>query len=193
MFNAIPAHLAINMNEGAPDVAVINYNVYNRDGMYMANVFQKSGHFDLAAKAIDYMLQHPFSGRSYPEADNPGQILWVIGEHWRFTGDKNWLQQIYPSAVKIANLIEYLRTSPEPHYVDMNSLDFGETIPVEKRKELPPGKCDGFHPEYTEAYDVAGLHKAYEVAKAMGDYGNMEKWSNLAEELFYCVPAKIRK
>ena len=102
----------MNMNEGAPDVAVINFNVYNRDGMYMANVFQKSGHFDLAAKAIEYMIQHPFSGRSYPEADNPGQILWIIGEQWKFTHDKEWLQKIYPSVTRLVNLIEYLRTTP---------------------------------------------------------------------------------
>ncbi|MBI5388172.1 MAG: hypothetical protein HZA90_26195 [Verrucomicrobia bacterium] len=68
------------LNEGAPDVAVVNYNVFNRDGMYVANIFQKSGNFDLAEQAIDYFLKHPFNGRVQPEADNPGQILWIMGD-----------------------------------------------------------------------------------------------------------------
>src|SRR6516164_6318711 len=42
---AILSHAALCMNEGAPDVAVINYNVFNRDGSYVANIFQKSGLF----------------------------------------------------------------------------------------------------------------------------------------------------
>ena len=51
---AIIAHAAMEMNKGAPDVAVVNYNVFNRDGVYVANIFQKSGNINLAVEAIDY-------------------------------------------------------------------------------------------------------------------------------------------
>src|SRR5512137_241878 len=139
------------MNEGAPDVAVVNYNVFNRDGMYMASIFQKSGNFELAALAIDYFLGHPFNGRVQPEADNPGQVLWVMGEHWKFTRDQAWLKRVYPSAQKLAAMIRYYRTTPEPHWVWDTSLDFGDVLPKEQRKQLKPGACDGHHPEYTEA------------------------------------------
>ena len=81
------------MNEGAPDVAVINYNVFNRDGVYVANILQKSGNKELAGQCIDYFLKHPFNGRVQPEADNPGQILWAIGEHWKITRDEEWLKR----------------------------------------------------------------------------------------------------
>ena len=63
-----------------PDVAVVNYNVFNRDGVYVANIFQKSGNIDLAVEAIEYFTQYPFNGRSYPEADNPVQILWAMAQ-----------------------------------------------------------------------------------------------------------------
>ena len=88
------------MNEGAPDVAVVNYNVFNRDGVYVANILQKAGRADLAAEAIDYFLAHPFNGRSYPEADNPGQILWILGEHWRFARDRTWLTARLPGGAE---------------------------------------------------------------------------------------------
>ena len=157
---AIAGHAAMSMNEGAPDVAVVNYNVFNRDGVYVANILQKAGRADLAGQCIDYFLSHPFNGRVDPEADNPGQILWIMGEHWRFTGDRAWLARVYPKTAKLAAMIRYYRTTPGPHYVNSTSLDFGEALPKEKRQLLRPGSCDGHHPEYTEAFDIAGLRAA---------------------------------
>jgi hypothetical protein len=199
-FAAIVGHAALCMNEGAPDVAVVNYNVFNRDGMYVANIFQKSGNFDLAAQAIDYFLRHPFNGRVQPEADNPGQILWVMGEHWKFTRQRDWLARVYPSARKIAAMIRYYRTTPGPHWVCETNLDFGDALPKDQRKELKPGACDGFNPNYTEAYDIAGLRGAILLAEAMsegappesaegralasGAAGDARAWRTLAEELF---------
>lgn len=190
-FRAIIAHAAMEMNEGAPDVAVVNYNVFNRDGVYVANIFQKCGNSDLAAEAIDYFTRHPFNGRSYPEADNPGQILWAMGQQWRFTHDEGWLEQIYPAARKIAEMIEYYRTTDGPHWVQMNSLDFGEQLPKEKRRELQPGRCDGYHPEYTEAFDIAGLRSAAMLAKAAGKSAEAAKWKALADRLLAMYDGKF--
>ena len=55
----------------APDVAVINYNVFNRDGVYVANILQKSGNKDLAEQCIDYFLKHPFNGRVQARGGQP--------------------------------------------------------------------------------------------------------------------------
>jgi len=179
------------MNKDAPDVAVINYNVFNRDGVYVANILQKSGNTELAEKAIDYFLAHPFNGRTKVEADNPGQILWVMGEHWRFTKDKKWLDRVYPSAAKIAAMIEYYRTTPPPHYVKATSLEFGDNLPpdkpgdkpAQKRQILRPGSCDGLHPEYTEAFDIAGLRSIATLAEAAGKSEDARRWTALADAL----------
>ena len=188
---AITAHAAIAMNDGAPDVAVINYNVFNRDGVYTANILQKSGQFDLAAKAIDYFLAHPFNGRVYPEADNPGQILWLLGEHWMLSRDKEWLRRVYPGVRKLAAMIKYYRTTPGPHWVSPNSLKFGDALPKEERQELKPGRCDGSHPEYTEAFDIAGLWRAAALAQAMGEEKDAGDWSALADSLLAVYDARF--
>jgi hypothetical protein len=180
---AIVGHAAMAMNDGAPDVAVINYNVFNRDGVYTANILQKSGQFDLAAKAIEYFLDHPFNGRAYPEADNPGQILWIIGEHWLYTRDKVWLRRVYPSVQKLAAMIKYCRTAPGTHWVGMDSLKFGDALPKEQRRELKPDRCDGSHPEYTEAFDIAGLTRAAVLAMAMRNEDDAGNWAALADSL----------
>jgi len=166
---AILGHVAMAMNEGAPDVAVANYNVFNRDGAYTTNILQKAGVWDLAAAAIDYFLRHPFNGRVRVEADNPGQVLWAMGEHWRLTRDRAWLGPVLPSARKLAALIRYCRTEPGPHWVQASSLEFGERLPpdrpdappAQRRQVLEPGSCDGYHPEYTDAFDIAGLPTAF--------------------------------
>jgi hypothetical protein len=181
---AILGHASLCMNEGAPDVAVANYNVFNRDGSYVANIFQKSGLFSLAEAALDYFLANPFNGRAYPEADNPGQILWALGQQWLFARDRSWVARIYPSAAKIAAMIKYYRTTPGPHWVNARSLEFGDALPAELRSELKPGRCDGQHPEYTEAFDIAGLRAAAMLAREASRLEDAGKWAALAESLF---------
>ena len=198
---AITGHAAITMNQGAPDVAVVNYNVFNRDGVYIANILQKAGRYDLSAAAIDYFLSHPFNGRTKVEADNPGQVLWAMGEHWRFSRDAGWLERVYPSAAKIAAMIEYCRTAPAPHFVKATSLDFGDRLPPDgpderpahRRQVLRPGSCDGHHPEYTEAFDVAGLRAAALLAEAGGRKADADKWRQLAEQLFARYAEQFRR
>jgi hypothetical protein len=180
---AILSHASLCMNEGAPDVAVVNYNAFNRDGVYVANMMQKAGVFNLAEKALDYFLSHPFNGRAYPEADNPGQILWCLGEHWLFTRDEEWLRRVYPSARKIAAMIQYYRTTEGPHWVSSTSLDFGPSLAENQRQELKPGRCDGYHPEYTEAFDIAGLRGAAILVEALGKTDEAAEWRALADSL----------
>lgn len=181
---AIAGHLSLCMDEGGPEAAVINYNVFNRDGVYITNVFQKAGLFSLAEAALEYFLKHPFSGRPYPEADNPGEILWALGQQWLFARDERWLERIYPSAAKIASMIEYYRTTPGPHWVNATSLTFGEALPKNSRSELKPGRCDGYHPEYTQAFDIAGLRAAAVLARAVEKPQDARRWSELSHRLF---------
>jgi hypothetical protein len=182
-FTVITGHAAIAMNEGAPDVAVVNYNVFNRDGVYVASILHKAGRADLAAEAIDYFLAHPFNGRSYPEADNPGQILWIVGEHWRFTRDRTWLERVYPAAQKLAAMIRHCRTTQGPHWVQMDALAFGEDVPAEKRRELKPGRCDGHNPAYTEAFDLAGVCVAALLARTLDKNDDAAQYKAFAAEL----------
>jgi hypothetical protein len=183
-FAAITGHVGMCLNEGAPDVAVINYTTFNRDGVYSVNILQKAGLNDLAGEAVAHFLKHPLNGRPYPEADNPGQDLWILGQHWLFTRDRAWLAQVYPSVRKLAALITYYRTTPPPHWVNLDGLEFGEALPKERRHELKPGSCDGHHPEYTEAFDIAGLRAAAALAAVQEQREDAAAWSRLADTFF---------
>lgn len=181
---AIMSHLAMALNEGAPDLVVVNLSVFNRDAAYMANSLQKSGLFGLAASYIDHFLRYPFQGRVQPEADNPGQVLWTLGEHWQLTRNRGWLEKTYPKVEKLVALIRYYRTTPGPHWVYDDTYDFGEALPKDRRKELKPGACDGHNPAYTEAFDIAGLRTAVRLAKALGKERDAAAWRALADAFF---------
>jgi hypothetical protein len=177
-------HLAMAVNEGAPDLAVYNLNVFNRDCASMVNFMEKAGHPQYAVSAIEHMLAKPFSGRVQPESDNPGQILWLIGEHWKLSRDRPWLEQVYPAVQRLVALIRYYRTTPGPHWVGDDTLDFGDALSEGRRKELKPGACDGFHPEYTHAFDIAGLRAAASLAGELGRESNAQDWNALTDFLF---------
>ncbi len=183
-FASLAGHAALCLNEGAPDSAVVHYNVLNRDGVVLANLYQKSGQFDLAELAIQYFLDHPFSGRVVPEADNPGQILWVMGEHWKFTRDRTWLASVMPSVRKLAAMVRYYRTTPGPHWVWDTSLEFGDALPAAQRKELKTDAGNGSNPSWTEAFDIAGLRAAALLAEASDGAEDARAWELLAKSLF---------
>jgi hypothetical protein len=88
-------------------------------------------------------------------------------------------------------MIRYYRTAPGPHWVCDTSLDFGETLPASQRKELKPGACDGFNPNYTEAYDIAGLRAAAALAEAIGHQREAAQWRQLAEDLWRAYDEKF--
>jgi hypothetical protein len=143
-------------------------------------MLQKAGQWTLAARALDYFIEHPFNGRAYPEADNPGQVLWALGEQWLVTRDREWLARTSAPVRQLARMIEYYRTTPGPHRVSMRGIGFGAGEP----HELKPGRCDGFHPEYTEAFDIAGMRSAAMLAEAAGLADQAARWRTLADRLF---------
>ena len=69
--------------------------------------------------------------------------------------------------------------------------NFGPALPEEKRRELKPGRCDGNHPEYTEAFDIAGLYGAAILAEAIGKSTDAAKWRTLADRLLEIYDEKF--
>ncbi|MBV9747099.1 MAG: hypothetical protein JO099_25330, partial [Acidobacteriia bacterium] len=180
---AIPAHLAMAFNDGAPDVTAINYNTYTRDAAYIINVLQKAGASRLSRLGVRYLLRHPFSGRPFPEADNPGQVIWSADREEAFSGDPLFAREAMPRIRQLAILISWLRTTPVPHFVDPRTLEYGGDSKNGRRVRLEPGDCDGHHPEYTEAFDVAGLRAAADLAEAAGNSRDAAAWRSTAAML----------
>ncbi len=123
VFKASIAYLLNLSVEDQVRVSNVSYpSTYVRDGIYIINAIDKAGLHDRARRYIEYLVAHPWSGAASQggaEADAPGELLWVISEHYRLTRDVEWLRSVYPTVRQVAELICFLR-----HPVDGEVLEF---------------------------------------------------------------------
>jgi hypothetical protein len=116
-------------------VSSVSYpSTYVRDGVYIINAIDKAGLHDTARRYIEYLVAHPWSGAASqqgPEADAPGELLWIISEHFRLTRDKEWLRSVYSTLYRLAELICFLR-----HPVDGETREFAGLKMVVKGNEV---------------------------------------------------------
>ncbi len=77
---------------------------YIRDGGYQIMELEEAGLWDAARKAAEHYLtcQRP-DGRFESQKDQldaNGQAVWVLWQYWKITGDRQWLQRVYPQMVR---------------------------------------------------------------------------------------------
>ena len=110
-FWGIMAHLSTNVQQsGRMPVAPINYGVFTRDAAYMLYALLATGQPEYAREALEYLLQHPWSGRPYPEGDTPAHLLWSLHKYWLFTQDKRWLREKLPVVRDLAQAVLDMRS-----------------------------------------------------------------------------------
>jgi len=61
--------------------------------------------------------------------------------------------------------------------------DAPQDRPATRRQVLRPGSCDGHNPNYTEAFDIAGVRAAARLARALGKDDDVRTWTALAAQL----------
>ncbi len=97
-----------------------------------------------------------------------GLRLWMVWRHAQLTGDRQWLEEMWPRVEREVNqIIEYrkaTRDDPQQANFGLMPIGFGD------------GGLGGKHREYTNIYwTLAGLHAAIEMAAALGNPVG-EKW-----------------
>lgn len=86
-----------------------------------------------------------------------GLRLWMILRHWQLTGDRHWLQSMWPAVeFNVNKIIEYRRsTMADPLQANYGLMPIG----------FGDGGLGGRHREYTNVYwTLAGLKAAIELA-----------------------------
>jgi hypothetical protein len=174
----IPHHLLMGFDHGIPEVSPVNYGFFVRDATYAHQVLLRSGRADFARQIIQAALAFPFSGRQYPEGDYPGQVLWMIGQQFVFEQDLKWVQKKLPAVEQIVKMIQYFRQPQIQPYVSFKDLSFGAAVPAQDRQYLNRIVVDGVHPEYTEAFDIAGVSAAASIANALGKSELKNEWQS---------------
>ena len=174
------AHLIQSIQQdGRIPVTPINYGVFTRDAAYMIYALLVAGQTDYARQAIEYLLQHPWEGRPYPEGDSPGHILWAMYKYWRYSRDKRWLQEKLPQIVNLAEGILQMRSNGLSPAI-VNILGHYRIIPADPSAALALqqragrqqpfvlnyGKMDQAGLLYVNSVSLYGLRGAIEMLRA---------------------------
>ena len=80
---------------------------YIRDGAYQLLELEEAGLDDVAAKAVESFLSHQRpDGRFESQKDQfdaNGQALWTLWQYAQITGNRAWLEKVYPQMRKAAD------------------------------------------------------------------------------------------
>ncbi len=202
MFYASVAYILMNSVDNQLRVTNISYPVsYLRDGVFMLATLDQAGLHDKAREYLDHFLQHPWTGaesQEGPEADAPGELCWILGEHFRLTRDLDWLRSVYPTLQREADLILFMRKPGDGETREVGGVKLVASgnkvfatmdtqlrkIPLhfevqlsEARDGVIMGRLDtGLYAGTTSVFGIAGLKAAWEAAVAVGDGANAEKY-----------------
>ena len=115
------AHILINRDGPALRPGSRSYaRSWIRDGAMMADALLRLGHADVVREYIGWFVPHQFSNGKVPccvdgrgadpvaENDSQGELIHLIAQHYRYTHDRAWLQQMWPhveSAVAYMDLL----------------------------------------------------------------------------------------
>ena len=180
---AILGHIELATDSITPSVPASDGSARMNHWVSMINVLQKAREFALADAAIGSLLTHRTSGQSRPEADNSGEILSLLGEHWRLTRDADWLKRIYPAVKCLAATIDDRRRFPGQPERPMNSLAAVNGAARDSHLELNAAAHDGNDTRYRLAFDIAGIRAAADMASGCNETSDAGAYLTLADEL----------
>ena len=88
---------------------------YIRDGAYQLMELEEAGFKDAAGNAVQAYIGHQREDGCFEsqkdQYDANGQALWVLWQYWKITGDRQWLEQVYPNMRKAVDWTMQARRS----------------------------------------------------------------------------------
>lgn len=101
-----------------------------------------------------------------------GIVLWILKRHFELTGDKAWIESLWPRVRRMVAFIHGLRLKAEGRCEGL----------------LPPGFTDGgiggIEPEYSNVYwTMVGLESARDMARALGKGEDARAFGEEADSL----------
>ena len=149
-----------------------------RDGSYIVVALDSAGHNEEAEKSLRLFWmstlqgnmktqgQEPCGAWSRPlgEWDGQGQALWALVRHYEITGDKDWLEKIYPSVRRGARWIREATAQTMVIGEDGVKPIYYGLLPVGEGEAIGHGYI-----YYHNFWAVLGLRKALVASEALGE------------------------
>lgn len=175
-----------------------------RDGALTSAALLRLGHAEAAREFLLWFA--PFEAESgavaccvdrrgadpVPENDSHGELLYLAGEYYRFTGDRAAIEQVWTYLARDAAYIETLRQSrrTEEYRSGAKEMFFGllpESISHEGYSDRP------VHSYWDDFWAVRGLSDAAQLARALGREDEARRFAASRDEMRRDVHASIRR
>ncbi len=108
-------HLYMFTVHNSPRIAPISYPIWwLRDGAYVVNALNKGGFHDFCEQACVETAPRDTFGGFGSEGDAPGEVIWILSEHYLLTKDKEFLKKMFPHIQRKAELLIRMRNTVQP-------------------------------------------------------------------------------
>ena len=189
-FNANKAFLLLlHDGEGITPGPFTYHHFWFRDAAYLVNALDKMGYHAEAKQVLttypQRQRQDGFFISQEGEWDANGQAIWTLVEHYKLTGDREFLERVYPSIAKGVEWIELKRrkTKGEP------SLHYGLLPPGFSAEHLGPN--DYFY--WDDFWGAAGEREAAYAAQELGREEDERRFKEAFDGFWRDIEASLAK
>lgn len=137
-----------------------------RDAAFLINALDKTGYHNYAREALNqFIIRQRDNGFFYShegEYDSNGEGIWVMSEHFKFTRDLIWLEEVYEAIEKAARWLIEARKREKEVLINREYVT-GLLPPGFSAEHLGP--CDYFY--WDNFWGVTGLREATYCAKLL--------------------------
>ena len=182
-----------------PRISPISYPLWwLRDGAYVVNALNKGGFHEFAEASCRGIAHKYAFGGFGSEGDAPGEIIWILSEHYLLTRDAQYLEDIYPHIRDKAQLLLHMLETDKPVKVNTEfaipqmmlepNLDM---MCLPARDGLIQGRMDNHYPVlWVNSFAYLGLSRAALCAEALGAAQDAVKWEKAADDLKKAIRTK---
>jgi hypothetical protein len=127
-----------------------------------------------------------------PENDSHGELLFLAGEYWRYTGDRRTIEEVWPHLSRAAAYLDSLRAQRRTaeYAAPAKQIFFGllpESISHEGYSAHP------VHSYWDDFWAVKGLSDAAELARALDHDAEARRFAASSKELRADLHESIRR
>ena len=175
-----------------------------RDGALTSAALLRLGHGSVARDFLRWFAPFQFDDGKVPccvdrrgadpvpENDSHGELLYLAGEYYRFTGDRATIEAVWPHLARAAAYIDALRAKRRtPEYATPGKRIFYGLLPESISHE--GYSAHPVHSYWDDFWGIRGLSDAAELARAVGRDADARRFAASRDEMRADVHASIRQ
>jgi hypothetical protein len=175
-----------------------------RDGALTSAALLRLGHADAVREYLRWFARFEFENGKVPccvdrrgadpvpENDSHGELLFLAGEYFRFTGDRATIEELWPLLSRAAGYVDTLRRQRRtPEYETAEKRIFFGLLPESISHE--GYSAHPVHAYWDDFWGVKGLSEAADLARSLGRESEARRIAASRDELRTDLHASIRR